>query len=107
MVSPAKVRDYLLASCHPDNAGKAAFFLRFGFQPERWPELQFALAIHPRSNLVVRATAAGEGTRYRAQGSLNSPDGRNPCIVTIWATEHGMAPRLVTAFPGPSPIGTA
>ncbi len=79
VVPPEKVRDYLLASPHPDYAGKAEFFIRFGFQPERWSELQSALAMHPVANPVVRATDAGPGSRYRIQCSLISPDGRNPC----------------------------
>lgn len=96
-----KMRDYLLTPDHPDNGGKAGFFLRFGFAHDRWGELQAALAAHPIDNDVVRATPVGEGMRYRVQFSLASPDQRNPCVVTLWAVEGGAPPRLITAFRGP------
>lgn len=102
-VAPEKVRDYLLAADHPDNAGKAAFFGLFGFTPGQWTELQLALAAHPANNVVVGSVPAGDGVRYRVRCGLRSPDGRNPCITTVWAVEGGQPPRLITAFPGPEP----
>lgn len=104
VVAAAKVRDYLLAADHPDNGGKAAFFLRFGFTHASWDLLRLALARHPVDNPVLSAKPSAEGTRYRVQCSLGTPDGRNPCIISVWAVEDGLAPRLVTAFPGNIPI---
>ena len=106
VVPPAKVRDYLLEASHSGNAGKAAFFKRFGFQPDQWAELQADLAKHPTANPVVHPTDTNEDTCYRIRCNLRSPGGRNPCIVTIWAVGAGAAPRLITAFPGP-PTATA
>ncbi|MCR4318600.1 MAG: hypothetical protein NUW37_19840 [Planctomycetes bacterium] len=38
-----KIEDYLLNASHPDNGGKAAFFLRLGFEQEDWETLAKAL----------------------------------------------------------------
>nr|WP_294544337.1 DUF6883 domain-containing protein [uncultured Rhodopila sp.] len=100
-VAPEKVRDYLLAAEHPDNAGKAAFFSLFGFTSEQWTELRLALAAHPANNVVVGRVPADDGMRCRVRCNLQTPDGRNPCVTTIWAVEGGQPPRLITAFPGP------
>jgi hypothetical protein len=104
VVAPAKVRDYLLLQDHPDNDGKADFFALFGFTRERWSDLQLALVAHPVNNDVVRVVPAGDGMRYRVRCNLTSPDGRDPCITTIWAVETGQPPRLITAFPGRLPV---
>jgi filamentous hemagglutinin len=104
VVAPAKVRDYLLSREQPDNGGKSEFFALFGFSRERWSELQLALVAHPSDNDVVRVVPAGDGMRYRVRCNLVSPDGRDPCITTIWAVETGQPPRLITAFPGRIPF---
>ena len=44
-VSYSKVYDYLLNPMHPDNSGKAQFFVGFGFTSLRWDILRDAL--HP------------------------------------------------------------
>ena len=101
---PKKVRDYLLLPDHPDNDGKAAFFILFGFRRDRWEELHAALAAHAATARVVRVVPVGDGMlRYRVRCNLLSPDGRNPCITTIWAVESDQPPRLITAFPGRPP----
>ena len=103
-VDQAKVRDYLLVPDHPDNDGKAAFFFRFGFTREAWQELHVALVAHPNLNSVVRATQTSSGgMRYRVRCNLISPDGRNPCIVSVWGVERMQATWLITAFPGMPP----
>lgn len=45
-VTQEKIRDYLLNAAHPDNGGKAAFFVALGFRAEDWP----ALAARPARN---------------------------------------------------------
>ena len=38
--------------------------------------------------------------RYAIDGPLESPDGRNPLVRTVWMLEKGStAPRLITAYP--------
>jgi hypothetical protein len=100
LVADAKVRDYLLDPNHPMNGGKASFFQRFGFTQHNWTVLQKALLLHPQNNPVSTVTPNPYGTRYVVQCSLRSPDGRNPCINTVWVMDPcSSAPKLVTAHP--------
>jgi hypothetical protein len=43
MVERAKIVEYLLNATHPDNGGKAAFFLDLGFNRDDWQPLAAAL----------------------------------------------------------------
>jgi hypothetical protein len=96
LVADVKVSLYLLDPAHPNNGGKAAFFNRFGFTQLS----STALRIHPQANPVIRVMPNPYGTKYLVECSLLSPDGRNPCIHTVWIIDpSGTAPRLVTAFP--------
>jgi hypothetical protein len=39
-------------------------------------------------------------TNYTIEGVLETPDGRNPYVRTVWTVEIGSdAPRFVTAYP--------
>lgn len=99
-VADPKVRDYLLDPTHPGNNGKAAFFLAFGFDRSVWGALRAALQEHPRINPIERVQPNPYGTRYRVRCSITTPDGRNPCITTVWVIDTpGGVPQLVTAFP--------
>ncbi|HVC62372.1 MAG TPA: hypothetical protein VND19_18670 [Acetobacteraceae bacterium] len=100
MVAAAKVRDYLLDPAHPGNGGKAAFFNAFGFDRLRWTEMRDALLGHPRANQVARVQPTSYGTKYCVRCTLSTPDGRNPCITTVWVIDlPSGAPKFVTAFP--------
>lgn len=102
IVAHNKVHAYLLDPDHPGNGGKAAFFAAFGFARPAWTALLEALRAHPRVNPVALIQPNPYGTRYVVRCSLASPDGRNPCITTVWIIDHGDPfPRLVTAFPSP------
>jgi len=39
LVDPEKIVDYLLNPAHPDNGGKAAFFVALGFSRDQWQPL--------------------------------------------------------------------
>ncbi len=99
-VEPRKVTAYLLNPQHPDGGPKAAFFLRFGFDASQPDTMIAALLAHARSNPVTRLQKSKIGTSYVIEGPLQSPDGRNPSVRTVWLIEAGeTAPRLVTAIP--------
>jgi hypothetical protein len=99
-VERAKVVDYLLSTTHPDGAPKAAFFLRFGFSVEKWQVMAEALCFHARDNDVGNSVASSYGVRYTVDGVVQSPDGRNPLIRSVWIVEKGSRrPRLITAHP--------
>ena len=40
ILDDAKITKYLLNDAHPQNRGKARFFMRFGFTPANWQELR-------------------------------------------------------------------
>jgi hypothetical protein len=43
LVEREKVESYLLNPAHPDNGGKASFFISLGFCADKWPVLAEAL----------------------------------------------------------------
>ena len=98
IVEEAKARDYLLDASHPGDLGKAELFQAFGFQAVEWDGMRDAVRKHPAENEVARTTANPHGTKYEVKCSLETPDGRNPCLTTIWLIEAGRPPRLVTAY---------
>lgn len=99
-VERTKVVDYLLSESHSDGRSKAAFFLSFGFDRRRWGVLAEALRTHGAANEVVAIEESNYGTRYLVDGIIETPDGRNPRIRTVWIIDSvNDEPRLVTAHP--------
>lgn len=99
-VDQEKITDYLLSSVHPDGKSKAEFFTQFGFRPEQWTVLATALRGHGARHPVVKVVESDFGTRYAVDGALESPDGSNPRVRTVWIIEKASTtPRLITAHP--------
>jgi hypothetical protein len=99
-VELARVNAYLLCDTHPDGGGKAKFFKRFGFSSSQPEAFIAALLDHPKRNDAVDVRETVWGRRYTVKCSMASPDGRNPCIVSLWQIEKNGAPRLLTAYSG-------
>ena len=99
-VEKEKITGYLLNSAHPLGAGKARFFVRFGFQVDSWEELAGALLEHGQRNPVNKIKQTGFGPRFEVEGVLRVPDNRHPRVRTVWQIDAGQtAPRLITAYP--------
>lgn len=99
-VDREKITDYLLSTSHPDGASKAVFFSSYGFRSENWEVFAEALRKHGKSHPVVKVVDSSYGSRYSVEGEIETPDGRNPEIRTVWILEReSTAPRLVTAYP--------
>lgn len=99
-VSLEKIR-YLLDPNHPQNRGKASFFLAFGFRLDTPEMLAEALLLHVLNHDVTDVQQHRYGTRYTVSGPLNTPDGRNPTVDAGWFIDPGSTtPRLTTAVPG-------
>lgn len=100
IVPPAKLTDYLLDPDHPAGGPKAAFFRRFGFSIDRPDVMIAALIAHPDRNPVEATHLDQWGMRYTVRCRIETPDRRDPCILTVWILPpgHGEA-RLVTAYP--------
>jgi hypothetical protein len=101
-LADAKITQYLLNSAHPDGAAKAIFFRSFGFSSANWSELKQALLDHPLQNPVTNQTSNPFGQKFEVSCSLMTPDGRNPCIISVWIIEPpDPNPRFITAYPNP------
>jgi hypothetical protein len=102
-IDDAKVTQYLLNPAHSIRAaGKARFFTAHGFSRAKWEELKRALLDHPQTNAVTANATTLFGEKYEVSCSLVTPDGRNPCVVSIWIVEPpDLNPRFVTAYPNP------
>src|SRR5215471_4646945 len=97
-----KITQYLLSTVHPTGASKAKFFISFGFTPENWAELKSALLNHPRNNPMTSQASSPFGQKFEVSCALVTPDGRSPCIISVWIIEpHEPSPRLITAYPNP------
>ena len=95
-----KIVDYLLSPTHPDGQAKAEFFGRFGFRREQWEVFASALRVHGVSHPIAKTVESPHGTRYSVDGEMESPDGRNPRVRSVWMLEtDSQRPRLITAHP--------
>lgn len=100
LVEREKVTEYLLNPAHPDNGGKAPFFIALGFKREDWE--QFAAAVR---QLVLNARVSkyvetAHGKKYIIDGAIETPSGQTPVVRTVWIINRGAnAARLVTAYP--------
>lgn len=102
IVPEAKIARYLLSFEHAGGRSKARFFREFGFEPALWQTMRRALLRHAGENEVVSVGDSPFGTRYIVDGSIESPDGRNPLVRTVWFIRSNEdAPRFVTAHPLP------
>ena len=101
-IAEDKITRYLLEETHPKGGTKARFFGRFGFGWHAPHLLLEALRRHPDMNAVVSVTKTAFGTKSVVQCSMMSPDGRNPCIRSVWLRDIGSdVQRFVTAYPTP------
>jgi len=100
VVEREKITEYLLNPEHRYGASKARFFARFGFKLEAWDALASALRGHAHRHESARTYETRWGPRFEIDGKLNTPDGRQPRICTVWQFDKGkIAPRLITAYP--------
>ena len=92
--------DYLLSVTSSGSRRKAAFFLSFGFSIDCWQEFTEALKLQGRTHEVANTIETPHGPRYHVDGTIESPDGRNPRVRTVWQVDAGSDyPRFITAFP--------
>ncbi|GET35750.1 DUF6883 domain-containing protein [Microseira wollei] len=100
VVPQQKITDYLLSPTHPDGRSKEKFFTAFGFSLDDWETLKNALLRHVAFHDVTKVEDSPFGTRYVVEGSLLTPDSRNPLIRSVWFVETGeIIPKFATAYP--------
>ncbi len=100
IVEREKIATYLLNAAHPDNDGKAQFFLGLGFNPDDWQLLAAAFRKAAANHPVSKRMASPHGTKYIIDGRIETPGGKTPLVRTVWIVDAGLeTPRLVTAYP--------
>ena len=100
VVEQAKIVGYLLNAAHPDNGGKAEFFLSHGFRQEDWEALASAFLRLVIDTEVEKSVVSRHGHKYIVAGPLETPSGKLPNVRTVWIVDTGEeTPRLVTAYP--------
>jgi Domain of unknown function (DUF6883) len=99
-VPEAKVMKYLLSTTHRAGKGKALFFMKFGFDPDRWQELAAALRQHVIDNEIAFQEKTIFGTRYVIDGLLKAPDGTWLNLRrALFVEDEGDSPKFITAHP--------
>lgn len=101
VISPAKIRDYLLSPLHPVGRFKAAFFTSLGYTSASWHKLDKDLRDLAGWGDAVSGKDSPYGRKYEIRGTLNGPSGKSAEIVTVWIILLDEdIPQFVTAFPG-------
>ena len=99
-VEEKKIIEYLLSSDHERGKSKAFVFLRRGFSPNSWHDFASALRLRALEGDIIEEIETPYGLRYNIYGIIQTPDGINPRIRTIWQVDHGKEyPRLIKAYP--------
>lgn len=102
IVPDAKLVRYLLNSEHPTGAAKARFFIAHGFDIGQVGMLERALLMHADAHPVHSERNHAFGVNRAVRCQLETPDSRNPCIMTVWSQDNGSrSQRFVTAYPAP------
>jgi hypothetical protein len=95
-----KIANYLLNTEHPQNKGKAFFYLKIGFDQDTPETLKDAILKIAKTGIVQNTETNPEGVKYEVLGDLEAPNGKNYPLKTIWIQENNKEySRLVTAYP--------
>jgi len=99
-IPEAKITKYLLCLEHKYGGSKAKFFINAGFKVDDWKVFEAALLQHPADHEIVKIERTPFGKNYVIECSIHAPNGKSPCIRSIWTIEDAEEiPRLVTAYP--------
>ena len=98
-VQDRKITHYLLLPRPIDD--KSRFFTGFGFNMQNWQVLAAALRQHAMQYDYVSTRPTPNGANYELRCNIETPDGRDPCIRTIWEIIGRAPPNFVTAYAYP------
>jgi len=98
-VEEKKITQYLLNLEHAQGGPKAVYFKNRGFELTEWELFAAALREHGATQPVTEVEETGHGRKYTVECSIATPDGKNPCILSVWIAKGDRPPRLVTAHP--------
>ena len=99
-VEQKKVVEYLLNREHPDNGGKAEFFIGMGFDPRDWEAFAAAIRHLALTASVISTVESSHGKKYIVDGPIYRSSGSERLVRSVWIVDAGeTVPRLVTAYP--------
>ena len=100
MLSPKKLRDYLLNSEHRRGGAKARLLISLGYHRESWQRLDEDLRAQHLPVDVAVTLESEYGVRYEIVAPLTTPSGRSVSFRSIWQIDTGTdCPRLITLYP--------
>jgi hypothetical protein len=100
VVGREKITEYLLNPEHPDNGGKAMFFVALGFSRDAWDTFADSLRQLALVAEVADQMETAHGKKDIVDGDIESPSGKSAWLRTIWIIDAATDfPRLVTAYP--------
>jgi hypothetical protein len=99
IISPEKLRDYILSSEHPRGVHKARVFGAAGYDGDRWWVLSSDLKLLAASGEARELIGTRHGRKFEVRGSLQGPV-RSVDVVTVWIVlRREQFPRFVTMYP--------
>lgn len=104
VISPHKLRDYVLNLAHDEGESKARFLGEIGYDQQNWQILEKDLR---EQHLTVDASPGKKsmyGMKYEIVAPLVGPNGKKRTIRSIWIIRTGESEaRFVTLIPETKP----
>ena len=101
VISREKLEGYILNVEHRRGGHKARLLAQFGYTADNWRRLEYDIRRCIMDAEIETTRATMYGTRYEIVGLLNTPNGRDLRVRTVWQTDAGTnVPRLITLYPG-------
>lgn len=100
VISPGKIRDYLLNTSHRRGATKARRLQSLGYGVDSWQRLEVDLREQHLPAPVESVQDTDYGTRYTIVAPLKGPSGVVAKFRSVWQIDTGTEhPRLLTMYP--------
>ena len=100
VITPEKLRDYLLNVAHRRGGSKARMLQAMGYQPEDWQRLEADLRAQHLTADVDCVADTEYGPRYEIVAPLRGPEDKTVAFRSVWQIDTGTeVPRLITMYP--------
>ena len=103
LIEEQKLGEYLLNPAHPDNSGKAAFFLRLGFARSSPELLGSALLSLAEEGIITRRVSSVHGTKFVVDGV--PPVAAGPLRGPLHFLRSKLPEPVMNMSPGVGPAG--
>ena len=104
IISPEKLRDYVINASHPDGESKARFFQSMGYEQHNWKTLEHDLRSLHLTHDVLPGHPSEYGQKYEIRAPLRGPNGTMRWCRSIWMIRHRETiARFITLIPEKQP----